>query len=93
MMYSAPQAKHSPTVTWTTEWPYVNVFPDHITIEVAHEHLVEAFRRAECLWTPNAANHGYAWMVEREDDWAARPGVNTVEPRCFQSDPPWVAPC
>eukprot|EP00532_Pseudo-nitzschia_australis_P013749 CAMPEP_0168223772 /NCGR_PEP_ID=MMETSP0140_2-20121125/11587_1 /TAXON_ID=44445 /ORGANISM="Pseudo-nitzschia australis, Strain 10249 10 AB" /LENGTH=123 /DNA_ID=CAMNT_0008153873 /DNA_START=400 /DNA_END=771 /DNA_ORIENTATION=- len=63
MMYSAPPAHQPPAITWTTEWPYNKAFPDPITIEVAREHLVEAFRKVKCIWTPDAANHGYAWMI------------------------------
>jgi len=60
MMYSAAPAYSPPTITWTATWPYEDAFPDSLTIELAREHLVEAFRKVECLWTPNTANHGYA---------------------------------
>jgi len=63
MMYSAAPAHRPPTITLATKWPYEDAFPDPLTIELAREHLVEAFRKVKCLWTPNAANHGYAWMV------------------------------
>jgi len=76
MMYSAPPpAYRPPSIPWTAEWPSAGTFPDPLTIELAREHLVEAFRQVECLWTPNADNHGYAWMVEHKANWIDCPSI------------------
>ena len=80
MMYSAPPAYRPPTIPWTDEWPTERTFPDPLTIERAREHLVEAFRQVPCLWTPDAGNHGYAWMVERQTNWNAREGLHDTQP-------------
>eukprot|EP00532_Pseudo-nitzschia_australis_P002455 CAMPEP_0168188680 /NCGR_PEP_ID=MMETSP0139_2-20121125/15846_1 /TAXON_ID=44445 /ORGANISM="Pseudo-nitzschia australis, Strain 10249 10 AB" /LENGTH=165 /DNA_ID=CAMNT_0008111273 /DNA_START=976 /DNA_END=1473 /DNA_ORIENTATION=- len=75
MMYSSAPAQQPPTITWATKWPYKDAFPDPLTIELAREHLVEAFRQVACLWTPNAGDHGYAWMAERKANWIVRHGI------------------
>jgi len=80
MMYCAAPAYRPPTITWAIAWPYDNAFPDPLTIEHAREHLVEAFRRVECLWTPNAGNHGYAWMVEQKENWIVRHSIREDRP-------------
>eukprot|EP00532_Pseudo-nitzschia_australis_P016591 CAMPEP_0168256058 /NCGR_PEP_ID=MMETSP0141_2-20121125/5629_1 /TAXON_ID=44445 /ORGANISM="Pseudo-nitzschia australis, Strain 10249 10 AB" /LENGTH=164 /DNA_ID=CAMNT_0008192687 /DNA_START=952 /DNA_END=1446 /DNA_ORIENTATION=+ len=43
MMYSAAPAYSPLTIPWTATWPYEDAFPDPLTIELAREHLVEAF--------------------------------------------------
>jgi len=47
---------------------------------------VEAFRQVDCNWDAAAADHGYAWLVEKQAVWLQRPGSGVMAPPI---KPPW----
>ena len=77
MMFSSPGARNVELPKLRTEeWPYdKGKKPNPITIGTAVKLLAAAYAAIPCE-LEEAGVHGYAWMIEAQDKWEKREGIN-----------------